>query len=103
MFKDISDPASIVLLRSGEIWNDDLGEITANDHFEEVLGQGVRLKRINVEVIDEPVSTGISQLITWLPDYYDEKFDGRKINSIKAKNRLVNSMSSGAFSTEVRK
>jgi len=59
MFRDITDPKSITLLRNEERWNDDLRQVTADDHFEAILGQGVQLKIITVEITDEPVTWGV--------------------------------------------
>jgi len=54
MFKDIKDPKTVTpVLEFAEE-----GSITA-DHFEELLGKGVRLKEISIEVTDEPVTWGI--------------------------------------------
>lgn len=97
MFKDIKDPTSITLLRDEEHWDRDLGKSTASDHFEYVLGQGIHLKRMTVEITNQPVTDEIGKLLIWLPDFYNKMFDGRKINTIKAENKLANSTSSAAF------
>ena len=38
------------------------------DRFEEIFGEGVYLKKITVEMTDEPVTWGIEKLLPWLPD-----------------------------------
>ncbi len=59
MFKDISDPTSVALLRTEESWNDDLKRVASEDYFEDVFGVDVRLKKVNVQITDEPITKGI--------------------------------------------
>jgi hypothetical protein len=51
-FTDIADPASVKLVVPNEL----------ADSF----GPGVRLKRITVEITDDPVTTGIEERLGWL-------------------------------------
>lgn len=38
------------------------------DNFEELFGQGVRLKEITVEMTDDPVTREIERYLPWLPE-----------------------------------
>lgn len=83
-FGDLDDPTSV--------------ERVDPDNLAATLGEGVSLKRITVQVTDDPVTTGIEQRLGWLPNYYDKMLDGQRLNSIDAENRLANDLSQGAFS-----
>lgn len=63
-FTDIADPASVERV--------DPGDLAAS------FGPGVSLKRITVEVTDEPVTTGIEKRLGWLTkmEAYDYRRDG---------------------------
>lgn len=83
-FGDVDDPTSVK-----EVDPDDLAAS---------FGEGVRLKRITVELTDDPVTTGIGERLGWLPDYYDKMLDGRTNNSVHAVKRLANDLSQSDFS-----
>lgn len=51
-FTDLSDPTSVA-----EVDPDDLAA---------TFGKGVRLKRITVQITDDPVTTGIEERLGWL-------------------------------------
>ena len=84
IFGDINDPTSVKLVDP-----DDLAAI---------FGEGVSLKRITVQITEDPVTTGIVQRLVWLPAFYDKMLDGQKINTIYAKNRFANDLYQGDFS-----
>jgi hypothetical protein len=83
-FGDVSDPTSV--------------ELVDPDDLAASFGEGVKLKRITVELTDDPVTTGIEGRLGWLPDYFDKMLDGRTNNSVHAKKRLANDLSQGDFS-----
>lgn len=64
------------------------------------FGAGVRLKRIMVEVTDEPVTVGIEKRLGWLGSYYSKRFDGQRFGN---GSTFANSLSSGVFSAEANK
>ncbi|MEL7190204.1 MAG: hypothetical protein AAGK17_11675 [Pseudomonadota bacterium] len=64
------------------------------------FGEGVKLKRITVEVTDDPVTTGIEERLAWLSSQKEGMLDGRRNNTIKAENRLANDLSSFDFVKE---
>ncbi|MBX9660899.1 MAG: hypothetical protein K2X00_20275 [Nitrospiraceae bacterium] len=70
------------------------------DKFSEKLGSGVNLKRITVEVTDEPITTGIEKRLPWLMHSGGGMLDGSRIND---SNRLSNQLSAWPFSTEIRR
>ena len=82
-FTDITDPASVKLV--------DPTDLTAS------FGPGVELKRIAVEITDDPVTTGIEKRLGWLGDYYAKRLDGQRFGDGTS---LANDLSAGAFSTE---
>jgi hypothetical protein len=84
-FGDLSDPKSVKAVEPHDL--------------AAAFGEGVSLKGITVEITDEPVTWGIEEWLSWLPEYYDRMFDGRRFNTIEAENRLANSLSAGSFST----
>lgn len=85
-FRDISDPKSVVQVKP--------------DKLAEVFGQGFALKSISLEITEEAVGKGsIEKLLVWIPSYFDGHLDGNRIETIKATNRLANSLASGNFTT----
>jgi hypothetical protein len=83
-FSDLADPASVK-------------RVEPND-FAASFGSGVRLKRITVEITDDPVTTGIEKRLLWLSAYYAKRFDGQRFGDGTS---LANDLSAGAFSTEL--
>jgi hypothetical protein len=85
-FGNINDPASVKEVKPGDL--------------AATFGQGYRLSSITLEITDEAVTEGTMQkLLPWLPNFYDTHLDGNKIETIRANNRLANSLASGNFST----
>ena len=86
-FGDEADPTSVA-----RVGPDDLA---AN------FGEGVTLKRITVELTNDPVTTGIEERLGWLPQYFDKMLDGNRLRRIDADNRFANSLSQNSFSVGV--
>lgn len=82
-FRDIADPASVEQVDPADLASS--------------FGPGVRLKRITVEITDDPVTTGIEKRLGWLSDYYAKRLDGQRFGDGTS---LANDLSAGAFSTE---
>ncbi|GJL61949.1 MAG: hypothetical protein NPIRA04_06030 [Nitrospirales bacterium] len=79
-FTDINDPKMVKQVDS--------------DNLEATFGPGVSLKRITLEITDEPVTEGkIEKVLGWLVTVGNGMLDGQRISSIYAKNRLANSLS----------
>ena len=85
-FKDIDNPTSV--------------EAVDIDNLSEKFGESVKIQTITIELVDEPVTQTIKELLPWLNDYYNQRLDGQRFGTSKAENRTANSLSSGAFSTE---
>ena len=83
-FGDLADPTSVA-----EVDPDDLAA---------TFGEGVKLKRITVELTDDPVTSGIEARLGWLPNYYDKMLDGNGNQTIRATDRFANSLTQGDFS-----
>jgi hypothetical protein len=89
-FGDIADPASVALV--------DPANLAAS------FGPGVRLKSVVLEVKDEAVTEGVvAQYLQWLVDIWPNHLDGKRFETVRAENRLANSLSANSFSTEVKK
>ena len=86
-FGDLDEPTSVALV--------DPDDLAAS------FGEGYALKRITVQMTDDPVTTGIDERLGWLPDYYDKMLDGQRLNTIYTENRLANDLHQGAFSSGV--
>lgn len=84
-FENLNDPKTIKPIYYGKM--------------EGVLGEGVRLKSITVEITDEPVTWGIEKWLPWIPNYYNKRLDGNRYGTVKATNKTANALSAGAFST----
>ena len=84
-FRDIRDPKTVEQV--------DPRNLTAS------FGEGVRLGTVTIEPTDDPVTTGIEKRLPWFKEFHNKHFDGERFETIKAKNRLANSLSSEAFST----
>jgi hypothetical protein len=67
------------------------------DELEATFGEGVRFKRITVELTDDPVTSGIDKRLGWLSNYYDKMLDGNSNQTIRATNRFANSLTQGDF------
>ncbi len=63
------------------------------------FGEGVKIKRVIIEITKEPVTGGIAQRLPWLPNYYNKRFDGERFGRTDAENQTANSLASGAFKT----
>jgi hypothetical protein len=74
-FGDLADPTSVA-----EVDPDDLA---AN------FGEGVRLKRITVELTDDPVTVGISEQLRWLDDPSIVELPGWRTLPYEARNTIV--------------
>lgn len=104
-FRDMKDPKTVEMVWQGEFYDERVGQGArrafriATDRFEELFGKGVKLKEITIEMTDDPVTWGIDNRLPWLPQFYNKRFDGDRFGNFQARDRLSNSLSSGAFST----
>lgn len=102
-FKDLNDPKTVGLVLEMKSCADPKTGVRNTtvcieaDHFEEVYGEGVHLKSVQIEMTREPVTSTIKQKLKWLPSYYNQMLDGSRNNFINAPNKLANSLASGAF------
>jgi hypothetical protein len=97
-FRDLNDPKSV--------------ERVDPLDFGKSFGAGARLVRATLEIVPagiwplnsfgitgESITNGIAKKLSWLPQYYDIKFDGQRYETASSALRLANSLASGAFST----
>ena len=67
-----------------------------------VLGEGVRLKAVTLEITDEAVTEGrVVPVLLWLNSIGSNRLDGKRIGTIHTDKRFANSLQAGAFSTGV--
>lgn len=83
-FRDINNPMTV--------------EQIDPKNLEKVFGKGVKLKGITIETTNDPLEWKIESYLKWLPEYDNKLFDGRRIHTADAENKLANSLGSGSFS-----
>lgn len=101
-FRDIQDPKTVENLYEMERYDipDRRIEIhyrLKKDNFEKAFGKGVRLKSVTIEMVDEPVTSKILDILPWLPEYYNLRLDGKKYDYQRAREDFVHSLTAGAF------
>lgn len=77
-FKDIADPKSVVLVH-GRRFDVDAQDMLPVDDAEKILGKGVKVKDVIIEIVDEPVTWGIQSWLPWLPQRKKGSLDGSMI------------------------
>lgn len=86
-FDDINDPAT-----AREV---DPADLAAT------FGSGVALRGITLELTGEAVTRGrIDRLMPWLSKYYNKMLDEGEYETIRAENRVANSLSASNFDAE---
>jgi hypothetical protein len=84
-FADLSDPKTV--------------DQVSPDNLASRFGAGVTLKRITVQVTDEPVTAGIEKRLSWLPQYYDKQLSGDRYQSIENNHKGISAfIGAGVFS-----
>ena len=78
-FTDLTDPTTV--------------KVVDPDNLAATFGPGVSLKRLTLEITDEPVTEGkIESVLGWLKTIGGGMLDGRRISTINAENRLANDL-----------
>lgn len=89
-FADIRDPRTVIRV--------DPDDLAAS------FGPGISLRRIAVQITDDPVTTGIARRFAWWSQYKLRHFDGSSTASQDlTTSALSAALSSGSFSTEFGK
>jgi hypothetical protein len=89
-FGDLRDPKTVA-----EVDPDDLAKS---------LGAGFKLRRITVQITDDPVTAGIEKRFSWWREFRNTHFDGTSTVSEDMKTKILSAhMASGDFSTEYNK
>ena len=89
-FGDIAEPASV--------------ELVDPDDLAATFGGGVKLRRIMVELTDDPVTTGIERRLVWMSAYRAKWFNGNStIYEDLTTDDLSSHLSAGSFSTDYAK
>ena len=84
-FRDLRDPASV--------------EQVDPDDLAASFGTGFKLRRIVVQITDDPITEGMKARLPWLPHYYDKVLDGKPSTTRADLNDRVGA---GSFSTEAK-
>lgn len=84
-FRDIHDPKSV--------------EQVNPDDLAASFGAGVKIRRITVQITDDPVTTGIERRFLWWGKYRNRYFDG---SSTASENLTKNSLAGHIFSASFR-
>lgn len=64
-FSDLSDPMSVEMVKGG-VFDVEKQKHMPVDRFEELFGEGFRLKAVTVEMTEEPVTWSIEEYLPWL-------------------------------------
>lgn len=89
-FDDINNPTSVKKV--------DPSDLAA------VFGEDYSLRSITLEITDEDVTVGeVENVLGWLETVWPNKLDGNRYETIEADNRFANSLSTGNFSTEIKR
>lgn len=75
-FSDLSDPMSVEMVKGG-VFNVEEQKHILVDRFEELFGEGFRLRSVTVEMTDEPVTWKIEAYLPWLAELKGGYLDGR--------------------------
>ncbi|OWV87445.1 hypothetical protein ATY79_29415 [Rhizobium sp. R693] len=64
----------------------------------EIFGPGYSIRDITLSIVDDEITYDVvGSILPWLEQYRDKLFDGNTIHTIKATNRLANSLAAGSF------
>ena len=97
-FTDLDDPMSVKRVYDQKQDFDSLKlKFVVEDHFEEVFGEGVKLKGIHVEITDDPVTWDIMKTLPWLPEYWGKSFDGNEWQGKNVVDRFANALDASYF------
>ena len=77
------------------------GDMGDPKSVEQVNPQAAGVKRITVELTEDPVTSVIGKRLVWLPSYYDTLLSGERFEKVSA--RLADHLGAGDFSTELSK
>ena len=84
-FRDINEPKTV----------ERVNPLNIGERF----GPNAKLVRATLEIVPagEPITRGIEKKLSWLPQYYNLKFDGQRYETASSALRFANSLASGAF------
>jgi hypothetical protein len=108
-FENLNDPKSVKSVLEIEPCtttktdDPDKSDCISNDRLTEFFGQEVSLRSVVLEVTSAKVDFSIHRILPWINDYYDKRLDGKRFGTAKSKYKLANRLSSGSFSTGVKK
>lgn len=86
-FRDLADPTTV--------------EKVDPDNLAASFGDGVSLRRITVQMTDDPVTTGIEERLEWMDEYRNRHFDDSStVSEDLTTDDLAARLSAGSFSTD---
>ncbi|MCC6597232.1 MAG: hypothetical protein IT559_00380 [Alphaproteobacteria bacterium] len=87
-FTERDDPKSVTLVQ-GWKFNSETQKQVPVRRFAEQFGDGMQIKDIVIEIVDEPVTWKINEILPWLPQVKQGTLDGSKTtHSLKLSNIL---------------
>lgn len=93
-----------ILVRFGDVRDPKTVALVDPDDLVASFGKGCRLRRITVQLTDDPVTVGIEKRFGWWQKFREHHFDGTStVSEDMTTAELAAHMSSGSFSTEYRK
>ncbi|MDP9813948.1 hypothetical protein J2W42_006825 [Rhizobium tibeticum] len=99
-FRDLSNPMSVVAAGPVSFKGLDFPTVAAPRDLSGMFGSGYSVKSITLSIVDDEITRGvIGPILPWLDEYRDKLFDGNTIHTIKATDRLANSLGAGSFRT----
>ena len=75
-FENLNDPLTVKIVL-GSRFNVEKQDLDPVNDFEALLGQGVKLKQVIIEITDEPLTWEIEKWLPWLPERKIGSLDGR--------------------------
>jgi hypothetical protein len=95
-FKDLNDPQSIELVYERKRGSRrDMEQVDA-DRFEEVFGEGVRIKNITMEMTDEPLEWKLENKLRWI-ESMSEKDITQALRKASPRIHMINSIGHYVF------
>ncbi|CAH0353332.1 MAG: hypothetical protein WA085_06640 [Sphingobium sp.] len=93
-----------LLVRFRDIRNPDTVESVDPYDLAASFGRGVTLKRITIQITDDPIATGIWRRFPWWQNYRERNLDGSDSSVTDMVTKDISArLSWGSFSTEFRK
>ncbi|WMT78530.1 hypothetical protein [Bradyrhizobium sp. Ash2021] len=95
-FRDLNDPMTVERVDPLDIGKSFGAEAKLVRATLEIVPAGI-WPLSSFGIAGEPITKGIENKLSWLPEHYDIQLDGQRYETTSASLRLANSLASGAF------